>query len=147
MQCVGAIGAQVGLGWKTEKTRSLRLQKSVENSIKSLNDKAYGRYIGFGEDKRVAARVQQSQRICAVSARPGIAAATSSLEELCLDPISVIEGHVKLPGSKSLSNRVLLLAALAEGTTVVENILVRGMICGVWRYALSPYVEHAHHIL
>jgi len=54
-----------------------------------------------------------------------ISAAASGLEELVVDPISVIEGHVKLPGSKSLSNRVLLLAALAEGTTVVENILVR----------------------
>jgi 3-phosphoshikimate 1-carboxyvinyltransferase len=30
---------------------------------------------------------------------------------------------VKLPGSKSLSNRILLLAALAEGTTVVKNLL------------------------
>lgn len=138
MQCVGTIGVQVGLGWKTEKMRGLRLQKSVQNRIRSLNEKAYGRYIGFGGDKRVAARVQQSQRICAISARPGIAAATSSLEELCLDPISVIEGHVKLPGSKSLSNRVLLLAALAEGTTVVENILVRCIIYRGWRDSLSP---------
>ena len=30
---------------------------------------------------------------------------------------------VKLPGSKSLSNRILLLAALAEGTTLVRNLL------------------------
>ena len=30
---------------------------------------------------------------------------------------------MKLPGSKSLSNRILLLAALAEGTTVVKNLL------------------------
>lgn len=52
--------------------------------------------------------------------------AAAGLEELVVEPISKIEGHVKLPGSKSLSNRVLLLAALAEGTTVVENILVRG---------------------
>lgn len=35
-----------------------------------------------------------------------------------------IEGTVKLPGSKSLSNRILLLAALAEGTTNVQNLLV-----------------------
>ena len=40
-----------------------------------------------------------------------------------MEPIRIIEGHVKLPGSKSLSNRILLLAALAEGTTTVENIL------------------------
>eukprot|EP01025_Chloroclados_australasicus_P030416 TRINITY_DN3052_c0_g1_i1.p1 TRINITY_DN3052_c0_g1~~TRINITY_DN3052_c0_g1_i1.p1 ORF type:complete len:495 (+),score=51.17 TRINITY_DN3052_c0_g1_i1:56-1486(+) len=46
-----------------------------------------------------------------------------ALPELTLDPISRIEGTVKLPGSKSLSNRVLLLAALAEGETVVKNLL------------------------
>ncbi len=32
-------------------------------------------------------------------------------------------GTVRLPGSKSISNRVLLLAALAEGTTVVRDLL------------------------
>ena len=42
---------------------------------------------------------------------------------LTLAPISTIAGTVRLPGSKSLSNRVLLLAALAQGTTVVENLL------------------------
>lgn len=34
-----------------------------------------------------------------------------------------MSGTVKLPGSKSLSNRILLLAALAEGTTLVKNLL------------------------
>lgn len=53
------------------------------------------------------------------------AAAPAAVEELTIQPVRVIEGHVKLPGSKSLSNRILLLAALAEGTTTVENILVR----------------------
>nr|HNH51038.1 3-phosphoshikimate 1-carboxyvinyltransferase [Nitrosomonas sp.] len=33
-------------------------------------------------------------------------------------------GTVKLPGSKSISNRVLLLAALAQGDTLVQNLLV-----------------------
>ena len=42
---------------------------------------------------------------------------------MLVNPIGEISGLVKLPGSKSLSNRVLLLAALASGTTVVENIL------------------------
>eukprot|EP01024_Parvocaulis_polyphysoides_P011431 TRINITY_DN14000_c0_g1_i1.p1 TRINITY_DN14000_c0_g1~~TRINITY_DN14000_c0_g1_i1.p1 ORF type:complete len:493 (-),score=102.27 TRINITY_DN14000_c0_g1_i1:1033-2511(-) len=46
-----------------------------------------------------------------------------SLPQLTLDPISKIEGVVNLPGSKSLSNRVLLLAALADGETVVQNLL------------------------
>ncbi len=32
-------------------------------------------------------------------------------------------GTVRLPGSKSISNRVLLLAALAQGTTTVRDLL------------------------
>lgn len=40
-----------------------------------------------------------------------------------------MEGHIQLPGSKSLSNRILLLAALAQGTTKVVNILVRQRWC------------------
>ena len=47
------------------------------------------------------------------------------MEQLTLQPIKRIEGHVQLPGSKSLSNRVLLLAALSEGSTLVKNLLVR----------------------
>lgn len=53
-----------------------------------------------------------------------------------MQPIKKISGEVRLPGSKSLSNRALLLAALAEGTTVVENILVRPpslLACGAHR--------------
>ncbi|KAG5565573.1 hypothetical protein RHGRI_001475 [Rhododendron griersonianum] len=44
-------------------------------------------------------------------------------EEILLQPIREISGTVKLPGSKSLSNRILLLAALSEGATVVDNLL------------------------
>ncbi len=42
---------------------------------------------------------------------------------LDLPPLSNAGGSVRLPGSKSISNRVLLLAALSEGTTVVEDLL------------------------
>lgn len=42
---------------------------------------------------------------------------------LLVDPIKSLDGTVTLPGSKSLSNRCLLLAALSEGETVVENLL------------------------
>lgn len=51
------------------------------------------------------------------------AAAAEKVEQLTVQPIKTISGTVKLPGSKSLSNRILLLAALAEGTTVVRNLL------------------------
>ena len=37
--------------------------------------------------------------------------------------IKQINGEFDLPGSKSLTNRVLLLAALSEGTTVVDKLL------------------------
>lgn len=39
---------------------------------------------------------------------------SSSVPEILLQPINEISGTVKLPGSKSLSNRILLLAALSE---------------------------------
>jgi len=45
------------------------------------------------------------------------------MKSLTLDPIDHVEGVVQLPGSKSISNRVLLLAALAEGTTRIDNVL------------------------
>jgi 3-phosphoshikimate 1-carboxyvinyltransferase len=38
-------------------------------------------------------------------------------------PIERAAGTVRLPGSKSISNRTLLLAALAEGDTVVRDVL------------------------
>ncbi|KMZ58632.1 3-phosphoshikimate 1-carboxyvinyltransferase [Zostera marina] len=47
----------------------------------------------------------------------------AEVEEIVLQPIKDISGTVSLPGSKSLSNRILLLAALAEGTTVLDNLL------------------------
>jgi len=45
------------------------------------------------------------------------------MNSLILEAISKIDGEVNLPGSKSLSNRALLLAALAEGTTTITNLL------------------------
>lgn len=45
------------------------------------------------------------------------------MEQLHLKAISHVDGEVTLPGSKSLSNRILLLAALCNGTTQVENLL------------------------
>ncbi|GHE90508.1 3-phosphoshikimate 1-carboxyvinyltransferase [Thalassotalea profundi] len=46
------------------------------------------------------------------------------MEQLTLNPIGRINGEVFLPGSKSLSNRALLIAALAKGTTKITNLLV-----------------------
>ena len=42
---------------------------------------------------------------------------------LDLPPLRAVSGAVRLPGSKSISNRVLLLAALCAGRTVVHDLL------------------------
>ena len=45
------------------------------------------------------------------------------MDSLELKPLRRAEGTVRLPGSKSISNRVLLLAALARGETEVGGLL------------------------
>ncbi|MDB5873867.1 MAG: Deoxycytidine kinase [Ramlibacter sp.] len=61
---------------------------------------------------------------------------------LDIPPLDSAAGTVRLPGSKSISNRVLLLAALSAGTTIVQDLLdsddtrvmldaLRSLGCGV----------------
>jgi len=54
-------------------------------------------------------------------------------------------GTVRLPGSKSLSNRILLLSALAEGTTEIHNLLdsddVRHMLGALDALGLQPHFD------
>jgi 3-phosphoshikimate 1-carboxyvinyltransferase len=45
------------------------------------------------------------------------------IESLDIPPLTGAHGTVHLPGSKSISNRVLLLAALSQGETVVHDLL------------------------
>lgn len=47
----------------------------------------------------------------------------ASADYLDLAPITAVRGTVQLPGSKSISNRTLLLAGLAEGETVIRDVL------------------------
>ena len=44
-------------------------------------------------------------------------------DSILLPPVSRASGTVRLPGSKSISNRCLLLAALAHGTTTLRGVL------------------------
>ncbi|RZI88905.1 MAG: bifunctional 3-phosphoshikimate 1-carboxyvinyltransferase/cytidylate kinase, partial [Variovorax sp.] len=71
---------------------------------------------------------------------------------LDLPPLVAAGGTVRLPGSKSISNRVLLLAALASGTTAVHDLLdsddTRVMLdalaqlgCGVTRDGATTRIE------
>jgi len=46
------------------------------------------------------------------------------MDTLVLPSLRTASGCVRLPGSKSISNRMLLLAALAEGTTEIHDLLV-----------------------
>ncbi|GIU25581.1 3-phosphoshikimate 1-carboxyvinyltransferase [Shewanella colwelliana] len=45
------------------------------------------------------------------------------MKQLRLEPISKVQGTINIPGSKSISNRVLLLATLAKGKTKLTNLL------------------------
>ncbi|WP_343155001.1 3-phosphoshikimate 1-carboxyvinyltransferase [Buchnera aphidicola (Kurisakia onigurumii)] len=44
-------------------------------------------------------------------------------KNLLLNPVNNIYGNILLPGSKSISNRVLLISALSTGITKIENLL------------------------
>lgn len=45
------------------------------------------------------------------------------MEQLHLSAASEAKGAITLPGSKSISNRTLLLAALSEGVTIIRDLL------------------------
>lgn len=45
------------------------------------------------------------------------------MKQLRLDTITCINGEINIPGSKSISNRALLLATLAKGSTTLTNLL------------------------
>ncbi|WP_439650733.1 3-phosphoshikimate 1-carboxyvinyltransferase [Polynucleobacter hallstattensis] len=47
----------------------------------------------------------------------------SGLPDINIGPFKRAQGSIVLPGSKSISNRALLLAALSSGTTTLKNLL------------------------
>jgi len=47
----------------------------------------------------------------------------SGLLDITIGPFKQAQGAIVLPGSKSISNRALLLAALSSGTTTLKNLL------------------------
>ena len=47
----------------------------------------------------------------------------SGLPDIKIGPLKRAQGSIVLPGSKSISNRALLLAALSSGTTTLKNLL------------------------
>ncbi len=69
------------------------------------------------------------------------------MKSLALAPAARARGTVRLPGSKSISNRVLLLAALADGPTLVRDVLdaddTRVMIESLSRLGVRCVTESA----
>jgi 3-phosphoshikimate 1-carboxyvinyltransferase len=104
------------------------------NNPKTQKPKSIG-FISFGSQFLGSSTswTLKNKHVCAVgsgkvgtfrvSASVATAEKPSTVPEIVLQPIKDISGTIKLPGSKSLSNRILLLAALSEGTTVVDNLL------------------------
>lgn len=66
---------------------------------------------GFSSSRRVVVRAS----VAAAPEKP------STVPEIVLQPIKEISGTINLPGSKSLSNRTLLLAALSEVSCSVPD--------------------------
>ena len=87
----------------------------------------------------------------AVKPSRAVTASTGTLEKLFLEPIKKIEGTVTLPGSKSMSNRILLLAALAEGKTKVLNLLdsddIRFMVDALKQLGLEITEDRENNVL
>ena len=61
--------------------------------------------------------------------------------KITLSPIKNISGNVTLPGSKSVSNRILLLSMLAKGKTEIQNLLdsddIRYMLEGMKKLGIK----------
>lgn len=95
-------------------------------------------------------RAEKALRLSVMAHAASAAAAekTSDVQQLLLQPVKEISGKLKLPGSKSLSNRILLLAALSEGTTVVDNLLdsedVRYMVAALKTLGLDVEEDRAN---
>ncbi|HMH53677.1 MAG TPA: 3-phosphoshikimate 1-carboxyvinyltransferase [Candidatus Acidoferrum sp.] len=70
------------------------------------------------------------------------------MDHLDLAPIRRLSGTVRLPGSKSISNRVLLLAALASGETLVRDLLdaddTGHMLAALGQLGVSCVAVHDH---
>nr|UAJ49739.1 5-enolpyruvylshikimate-3 phosphate synthase [Amaranthus palmeri] len=94
---------------KSSKTLNFGSNLRISPKFMSLTNKR------VGGQSSIVPKIQAS--VAAAAEKP------SSVPEIVLQPIKEISGTVQLPGSKSLSNRILLLAALSEGTTVVDNLL------------------------
>ncbi|MGZ9898274.1 3-phosphoshikimate 1-carboxyvinyltransferase [Shewanella gaetbuli] len=68
------------------------------------------------------------------------------MKQLRIEPINKMNGVINIPGSKSISNRALLLATLAEGKTTLTNLLdsddIRYMLASLKQLGVSFELSH-----
>ena len=66
---------------------------------------------------------------------------------ITLAPVASVNGQVTVPGSKSLSNRALLLAAIAQGDTLLTNLLdsddIRHMLNALTALGVETHLDSA----
>ena len=93
---------------KTQKPKSVS-SVSLSSNLKGSFSSSWG-LVMKSSDKLGTIKVGPLK----VSASTATAEKPSRASEIVLQPINEISGMIKLPGSKSLSNRILLLAALSE---------------------------------
>lgn len=69
-------------------------------------------------------------------------------KQLEVQPISAFDAHLRLPGSKSLTNRALLLAALADGESNLSGVLfsddTRAMLDALGRLGFDLGIDEAN---
>lgn len=95
-------------------TNQTKLQKPKSVSAISFRSQSRGSSSSWGLRYNERLGNNNTVRTVRASASVGTAEKQSKASEIVLQPIREISGTVTLPGSKSLSNRILLLAALSE---------------------------------
>lgn len=118
----------------TIQSSSLRTPTSSSSSVLQMStlEEAFSDLASYNGDDAVVASTpptpatadtNTSSATILSSSKGKTFALDKSKNQLTVTPIKSLDGTVTLPGSKSLSNRCLLLAALSSGTTRVENLL------------------------
>ena len=94
---------------------------AIEHVMRGGNAEALEDLIRHASDARADWQMQ-SQQVALIRRRTH-RRPMYSIPHLDLPPLAAAGGRVRLPGSKSISNRVLLLAGLAGGCTRVQDLL------------------------
>jgi len=98
----GAVGTQ-----RLHKVCVVKLQQQGISAVSRLG----------ALEKRERWGKKKGSKVAGIARAAAVAEKVAKVEEITLAPIKTISGKIKLPGSKSLSNRTLLLAALSEVLT------------------------------